>query len=304
MFAHSVNDVGQHPLNLAQRKSPVSQGIAHGERPNLTMNVRYRTTPSMNIISTNRPNNGTITRMTRICIIDNIGIGARRADAWLAQEHITTDVRHGSAAIPRSITNYDGFIILGGEGRAHNDDTYPWVSQLYPLVRQAVQHHIPTLGICLGAQIIAHALGGTVTHAYVPLQAGMVDIHATAPAAHDPLLGTLPSRYPMVEYHEDTITQTPQGATILATSAQCPTEAFRVGDQCWGLQYHPESSVDYMCSQWTEPAMRDRLERAGLDLAELQRNAQRQHDANTAAAHTLLRNFARITQQYAATRRG
>ncbi len=148
------------------------------------------------------------------------------------------------------VANLDGLVVLGGRMSAH-DEREPGVAATRALLADAVAAGVPTLGICLGAQLLAVAAGGRVDVAAPPgREAGVVDVRWRPEAATDPLLGGLAAEAartgsrstPMPSMHADAVVDLPRGATWLASSRTYPYQAFRVGERAWGVQFHPEAS--------------------------------------------------------------
>jgi GMP synthase-like glutamine amidotransferase len=124
----------------------------------------------------------------------------------------------------------------------------PWLPHTRRLLAEAVERSLPTLAICLGAQLLALATGGEVERGPAGLEVGLVEIELTEHAADDVLLGPVAARVgrrpAVAHWHQDAITRLPGGAVLVATGSRYPNQAFRVGRAAWGLQYHPEVSVE------------------------------------------------------------
>lgn len=133
-------------------------------------------------------------------------------------------------------------IVLGGEMNAYADDEAPWLPRVRALMADAASQSIPCLGICLGAQLLAVAIGGVVTVGHeAGLELGPTPITATDAAATDPLFQAMPPQWWSLASHSDGISQLPAGSTLLATSPRYP-QAFRIGESAWGVQFHPEAT--------------------------------------------------------------
>jgi GMP synthase (glutamine-hydrolysing) len=143
-----------------------------------------------------------------------------------------------------TVVEGDALVVLGGPMAAYDDTEAPWLPSVRALLATAVDDGVPTLGICLGAQLLAVACGGTVERgaAGPELGLGAIDV-----APGDDLLS--PGRMPVVQWHFDTVTQLPEDAELLATSERYETQAFRVGDGAWGLQFHVEATLP-MVAEW------------------------------------------------------
>jgi GMP synthase (glutamine-hydrolysing) len=142
------------------------------------------------------------------------------------------------------------FIPMGGNAHAWDEEAIPLLRSERLLLETAVERDVPVLGICLGAQVLTRALGGTVTRASEP-ELGWLEIVPTEAAAEDPLLGHLDGPTGVYQWHYD-VFEPPPGARVLAKSAQAPNQAFRVdGTDVWGIQFHPEASPD-LWELWIE----------------------------------------------------
>ncbi len=150
----------------------------------------------------------------------------------------------------------DGLVVLGGQMSAYADDVAPWLPQVRSLLVEAATSGLPTLGICLGAQLLAVAGGGRVEVAAPPgREAGVVRVHWRESALTDPVLGPVAraagaTRGADVEagrcstlavsMHADAVVELPEGAEWLAWSDMYPYQAFRLGSAL-GVQFHPEA---------------------------------------------------------------
>ncbi|MPV48556.1 type 1 glutamine amidotransferase [Pseudactinotalea sp. HY160] len=152
-------------------------------------------------------------------------------------------IRFGEGEFLPPLTSISHLVVLGGESSAYDKALAP-VAQL---LTQAVDAGVPTLGICLGAQLLAVATGGAVeVDAPSGPENGIVEIRLRPDAAQDPVLGRVAERLgrdlPVVTMHADAITDLPPKATWLASSTQYPFQAFRIGSAL-GVQFHPEADA-------------------------------------------------------------
>lgn len=130
-------------------------------------------------------------------------------------------------------------VVLGGQMMTDQVDEHPWLGLERDWLRAVIQHgRARVLGICLGSQLLAEALGGRVERAQVP-EVGWQRIERTGAGADDPLFGRLPDSFDAMQWHFDAWTL-PPGATLVATSDGCPTQAFTFGDRVHAVQFHPE----------------------------------------------------------------
>ena len=134
-------------------------------------------------------------------------------------------------------------IPMGGNAHAWDEDAVPLLRSERLLLQKAVERDVPVLGICLGAQVLARALGGVVTRASEP-ERGWLEIMPTEAATDDPLFAHLDEPTGVYQWHYD-VFEPPPGARVLARSTRVPYQAFRVdGADVWGIQFHPEATPE------------------------------------------------------------
>lgn len=132
----------------------------------------------------------------------------------------------------------DLLVVLGGGMNVHQTDRYPWLDDERALIAAAIARGTPVLGICLGSQLLAEVLGGSVARAEQP-EIGWFPVEATPEGER---FG-LPACMDGFHWHEDTWSL-PAGAVRLAGSAACANQAFAHGDRLVGIQFHPEMTLD------------------------------------------------------------
>jgi GMP synthase (glutamine-hydrolysing) len=152
---------------------------------------------------------------------------------------------------------FAAIIVMGGPMGAYEDAAHAWLGPEKRLLREAVEADVPVWGVCLGAQLLAAALGARVYKGDRP-EVGVLPVELTPHAAADPVFGAAPRRFPTLQWHGDSF-DLPAGATRLASSPAYPNQAFRVG-RSYGLQFHLEVSLD-LATEWGEiPAYAESLE--------------------------------------------
>ncbi|HZU19602.1 MAG TPA: type 1 glutamine amidotransferase [Gaiellaceae bacterium] len=130
----------------------------------------------------------------------------------------------------------DAVMVFGGDQNVGEEVKHPWLHEEYDALRRWVEDGTPVLGVCLGAQTLAHAFGGRVTRAPRTFF-GFFETSLTDAGAADPVLGVLPPRFEAFNANAYTF-EIPPGATVLAEGPV--PQAFRLRDRAWAVQFHPE----------------------------------------------------------------
>ncbi|WP_111765274.1 type 1 glutamine amidotransferase [Nakamurella deserti] len=169
-----------------------------------------------------------------------------RLGEWLTDAGATVEVRRPYAGdtVPEDTAAFDAVISLGGEMGAHDDSAAPWLPATRRLLARSVAARTPTLGICLGAQLLAAAGGGIVTRGENGPERGAYLTARRDAAEHDPLFRDLPLTPDVMHYHDDVVSVLPPGATLLLSSPGYPHQAWRQGDAAWAVQFHIETGAD------------------------------------------------------------
>ncbi|HTY55208.1 MAG TPA: type 1 glutamine amidotransferase [Candidatus Binataceae bacterium] len=157
--------------------------------------------------------------------------------------------------LPRNHDGYDVLVVLGGPMSVN--DTDEWLNEEKRFVREAVERGKTTVGFCLGAQMIAKVFGAKVAPGERK-EVGFMNIDVAETAASDPLLKGLARPHQIVyQLHQEGF-ELPSGAVRLASSAAYPNQAYRLGERCWGMQFHIEIDhtmlVEWVKEYWGEPA--------------------------------------------------
>ena len=134
----------------------------------------------------------------------------------------------------------DAVIVFGGSMHVDQEEQHPWLRDEDTYVRELLETRTPTLGICLGAQLLAKAAGAHVGPA-TESEIGWVPVELTPAAGDDPVLAALPQRFDAFQWHHYAF-DVPNAAVELARNDVCP-QAFRLGDAAWGVQFHPEVTL-------------------------------------------------------------
>ncbi|WP_204289895.1 type 1 glutamine amidotransferase [Micromonospora gifhornensis] len=186
---------------------------------------------------------------------------ARRLGEWLTEAGLELSVvrPHAGDELPADLAGYAALVVLGGDQQAYpTSDGTPsaaWFPDVEALLRKAVRHRLPTLGICLGAQLLATAHAGTVERSAAGPEVGPAVVGRRDAAENDPLFRYVPLIPDVLQWHADEITELPVGATLLAASTRYPNQAFRLGDRAWGLQFHIECDTAMIADWATDSAL-------------------------------------------------
>jgi GMP synthase (glutamine-hydrolysing) len=136
--------------------------------------------------------------------------------------------------------DWDAVVTLGGAVNADEDVDHRWIAAERAFLASLVERRVPLLAVCLGAQLLAQATGGSVTR-MPQSEIGWYETAVAAEAADDPLIGPLAPSFEALGWHHYSF-ELPPGATELARSAAC-AQAYRVGEIAWGVQFHPEVTI-------------------------------------------------------------
>jgi GMP synthase (glutamine-hydrolysing) len=165
------------------------------------------------------------------------------ADAGAAVRVVRLD-RGDDLPAPSDVT---GVVVMGGPMGVHDSAEYPWLTSEQGWLTSAVEAGLPVLGVCLGSQLLAAALGAKVTTGEAP-EVGIGQVVLGSEGRADPVLGPEGDRLDVVHWHGDTFA-IPDGAVRLASSDRYENQAFRYGDRVYGLQFHLEVD-DEVAAGW------------------------------------------------------
>lgn len=191
----------------------------------------------------------------------------------------TVELNNG-APLP-DVSGYDALWVLGGPMDVWQEDEYPWLRTEKDFIRDAVQDKgIPYLGLCLGHQLLAEALGGTVAASQTP-EIGVMDVQLTEAGATGVLFDGIPEVFKTLQWHSAEVTQMPAGATCLATSPACAVQAMKWETRAFSVQFHLEVEQDTVENWAGIPEYRTALEQAmGADGVQKLQAAAASHQAD------------------------
>jgi len=182
---------------------------------------------------------------------------------------------HKGDSLPPDLDDVDGIVSCGGPQSA-TDDSLPWLAGEMELIRRAHAMDMPVVGLCLGCQIVARALGGTVERMSEEPEVGWHEVGLTPVGREDPVHSGLPWRMMAAHWHGDHVSELPADARLLASSERCKVQAWALGLRTYGIQYHPElehHSFDDFAADAPEV-----LEHIGMPVEELRRQTRHHYD--------------------------
>ncbi|MFZ2385369.1 MAG: type 1 glutamine amidotransferase [Candidatus Omnitrophota bacterium] len=192
-----------------------------------------------------------------ILIIKHIDIeGAGTLEDFFGNAGRSVSVINVSAGVrlPETLAGVEAVVCLGGPMNVYEEDKHPFLIKENSILKKALARRIPVLGICLGAQLLAKACGARVSKSPVK-EIGWYKILQTPDAKHDRLFSGLKEELSVFEWHEDTF-ELPVGGILLAEGSACRNQAFRVGDNAYGIQFHIEVTPE-MIETWISHYTKD-----------------------------------------------
>ncbi|GAC1444726.1 MAG: type 1 glutamine amidotransferase [Mycobacteriales bacterium] len=201
---------------------------------------------------------------TALVVTHTVSESAGTLAEWLPCAGVDLEVVEpwNGAGLPDRVTT-DALIVMGGPQQAYDDGSAPWLRRTKELMRAATKEGLPVLGICLGGQLLAEAMGGRVAPGADGPELGARFISKRDAAGNDPIFSDIPLSPVVVQWHWDAITELPPGALLLAASPRYPHQAFRVGAKAYGLQFHIETPPEMVRGWAADDA--EGVRAAGLD---------------------------------------
>lgn len=181
--------------------------------------------------------------------------------SYLKEDGISWDAVELDAGEPiPNLDAYDALWVMGGPMDVWDVVEHPWLVEEKRAIRHWVQDlKKPYLGLCLGHQLLADALGGTCGPAKPP-EIGILEVELTSEGKADPVFGSLPQTQKCLQWHSVEVAQMPEDAVCLASSNACAIQAMRVGENGWSAQYHVECEPDTVSNWGSVPAYAAALE--------------------------------------------
>jgi GMP synthase-like glutamine amidotransferase len=183
-------------------------------------------------------------------------------DLWRATGHQWHAVELDEGGIIPPLDGFDLLVVMGGPQDVWQEDIHPWLVSEKAAIRKWVRElDRPYLGICLGHQLLAEALGGHVGLMDRP-EVGLADVELTVEGRKDPLLAGLGNTMQTFQWHGAEVKKLPAEAIVLAGNAACPIQAMRYRRHAYGLQYHVEITPSTVSDWEAVPAYKQSLEQA------------------------------------------
>jgi GMP synthase-like glutamine amidotransferase len=223
--------------------------------------------------------------------------GAGRLGATLRDHGFKLDFRRldldGAAAVPQDLDNVHGVVSLGGPQNV--GESHPWMDPQLEFLRKAHAAQVPVIGVCLGAQLVAHALGGQVApmvdgSGRPRIEVGFHKLNINPGGQIETMLAGIPWTHSQFQAHGQEVTKLPDGGANFASSAMCKTQAFRIGLRTFGFQFHFECDrpmIDLLIKdseEWMRPS--------GITVSDIAAQADREYAEFARVADRLCVNLA------------
>ena len=206
-----------------------------------------------------------------------------RADGWNLK---TIELARGEK-LPETLEDTAAVIMLGGPMNVYEEKAYPFLKDEDNFIRRVLIEEIPYLGICLGGQLLSKACDSRVGKSPVK-EVGWYTVELTKESRKDLLFTGLPRTFKVFQWHEDAF-EVPAGGLLLAQGKGCKNQAFKIGTNAYGLQFHIEVTEE-MIESWLED------EAGQLDVGKILSDTKRLKEALELQAHDLFANFKRIIE--------
>jgi len=214
-------------------------------------------------------------------------------DVMKAQGHVMHAVELDEGETIPPLVDFDVLLVMGGPMDVWETDKHPWLEQEIAAIRDWVSAGRPYLGMCLGHQLLAAAMGGDVGLMTAP-EVGM----SAVPLNPDPIFAGVPTLCTCFQWHGAEVKTLPPGARLLATNDGCAVQAFAIGRHAYGLQFHMELTETTAAEWGALPEYAAALERVKGPgaLPAIQADVDANFPALQSAAHRIFANFLKIAE--------
>jgi GMP synthase-like glutamine amidotransferase len=189
--------------------------------------------------------------------------------------------------LPESLENVAAVIMLGGPMNVYEEDAYPFLKDEDRFIRKVIVEEIPFLGICLGSQLLSKACAGRVDKSPVK-EVGWYTVELTRDGQKDLLFQGLPKTFKAFQWHEDTF-EIPEGGMLLAKARGCKNQAFKIGNNAYGLQFHIEVT-EGMVGEWLKD------EEGKIDTGKILSDTKKMKESFEKLACDIFLNFKRVIE--------
>jgi GMP synthase (glutamine-hydrolysing) len=202
--------------------------------------------------------------VAKVIVLQHVAVeGPGRLGAALVRAGLELEIVpiHAGAPVPASLGGAPALVVMGGPMGVYEADRHPHLTDELRLIREAIDAGVPTIGICLGSQLLAAALGAEVAPSGRQ-EIGWLPVTLADGAAGDPLLGGVAPTFAPLHWHGD-VFALPAGAVALARSALTELQAFRAGARAWGFLFHLEADAAQVAAM--ADTFHNDLDGAGID---------------------------------------
>lgn len=216
------------------------------------------------------------------------------ADAVAEAGHELVERNVAEAGVPEE--EFGAVLVFGGAMHVDQEERHGWLRDEDGYLRRLVEEGVPVLGVCLGGQLLAKALGAPVRR-MPSSEVGWYEVELTPEAAGDPVFGALPGRFDSFQWHSYAF-ELPAGAVLLARGDRCH-QAYRAGETAWGLQFHAEvtrATVD----EWIESSKPE--DDRAIDFARLRTESDRRMGPWNELGKEICRRFLAVAERPRARR--
>jgi GMP synthase (glutamine-hydrolysing) len=192
--------------------------------------------------------------------------------------------------LPQINSDVEAVIILGGPMNVYEEDQYSFLKDENQFIKKILVQGIPFMGICLGSQLLSKACGAAVVKSPVK-EVGFYKAELTSDGKKDPLFKGLKDIFDVYHWHEDMF-QIPSGGKLLTTASGCPNQAFKVGENAYGLQFHVEVT-DQSINEWAKEYIKSHENRA-KEMQKMMQDYKNIKDVFNQTAEVIYNNFLEI----------